>query len=41
VTFTLEAEENFFTWARGRWPSPRWNVELDPYQLSPIANRAR
>jgi len=30
---TLDADENFFVWARERWPEPRWSVELDPYQL--------
>jgi hypothetical protein len=30
---TLEAGENFFLWARERWPEPRWSVELDPWQL--------
>jgi hypothetical protein len=38
-TVTLEADHNFFDWAHRRWPSPRWSVELDPYQLSPIAAR--
>ena len=33
-TVTLEDGENFFSWAHQRWPSPRWNVELDPGQLS-------
>jgi hypothetical protein len=32
-TVTLDADENFFLWARERWPEPRWSVELDPYQL--------
>jgi hypothetical protein len=30
---TLEAQENFFLWAREHWPEPRWSVELDPWQL--------
>jgi hypothetical protein len=30
---TLDANENFFLWARDRWPEPRWSVELDPWQL--------
>ena len=30
---TLDDGENFFVWARERWPEPRWSVELDPYQL--------
>jgi hypothetical protein len=30
---TLEADENFFAWAREHWPEPRWSVELDPWQL--------
>jgi hypothetical protein len=34
---TLEANQNFFEWAHERWPAPQWSVELDPYQLSPIA----
>jgi hypothetical protein len=32
-TVTLDADENFFLWARERWPEPRWTVELDPWQL--------
>jgi hypothetical protein len=30
---TLDANENFFRWARDRWPEPRWSIELDPWQL--------
>jgi hypothetical protein len=32
-TVTLERGVNFFDWAHERWPSPRWTVELDPWQL--------
>jgi hypothetical protein len=32
-TVTLDADENFFLWARERWPEPRWSVELGPFQL--------
>jgi hypothetical protein len=34
-TVTLEDGVAFFEWAHERWPSPRWTVELDPWQLSP------
>jgi hypothetical protein len=34
-TATLDDDADFFTWARERWPGPRWTVELDPWQLSP------
>jgi hypothetical protein len=34
---TLEDGQNFVEWAHDRWPAPRWSVELDPYQLSPMA----
>jgi hypothetical protein len=26
---------DFFTGAREHWPTPRWTVELDPWQLAP------
>jgi len=34
-TITLDDEADFFEWAIQRWPSPRWTVEPDPWQLSP------
>lgn len=33
-TVTLDAGASFFAWAAEHWPSPRWSVELDPWQLS-------
>jgi hypothetical protein len=35
----LDNAENFFSWARRRWPAPRWSVELDPWQLGPGLQR--
>jgi hypothetical protein len=26
---------DFFAWARDRWQTPRWSVQLDPWQLAP------
>jgi hypothetical protein len=34
-TITLDDGVSFFDWAHDHWPSPRWEVELDPWQLSP------
>ena len=34
-TIELDADVNFFAWARERWPEPRWTVVLDPWQLTP------
>jgi hypothetical protein len=34
----LPDDRSFFEWAREHWPSPRWSVELDPWQVS--ADRA-
>ena len=34
-TVTLDAGINFYEWAAERWPSPRWTVLLDPWQLAP------
>ena len=34
-TIKLPEETQFFAWARDQWPSPRWSVELDPWQLGP------
>ncbi len=31
----LEDDENFFEFAAREHPSPRWSVELGPYQLTP------
>jgi hypothetical protein len=33
-TATLADDVSFFEWARERWPSPRFKIELDPWQLS-------
>ena len=35
-TVTLDDGVSFFEWARKHWPSPRWTVQLDPGQLSPV-----
>jgi hypothetical protein len=34
-TITLDDGADFFHWAHGHWPSRRWTVDLDPWQLSP------
>jgi hypothetical protein len=34
-TIKLPDGQDFFGWAREGWPSPRWSVELDPWQLGP------
>jgi hypothetical protein len=34
-TVTLDDAVNFFEWRHAQWPSPRWSIELDPWQLSP------
>jgi hypothetical protein len=34
-TITLDDGVGFFEWAHDHWPSPRWTVELDPWQLAP------
>jgi hypothetical protein len=34
-TVTLDDDVRFSAWAHERWPSPRWSVELDPWQLAP------
>lgn len=34
-TIELPDGRDFFGWAREQWPSPRWSVELDPWQLAP------
>jgi hypothetical protein len=31
----LEDDENFYGWAAARWPRSRYEVQLDPWQLSP------
>lgn len=31
----LDDGENFFTWAAERWPTERFTVQLDPWQLAP------
>lgn len=33
MTAELDDALNFFTWAHEQWPSDRYSVELDPYQL--------
>jgi hypothetical protein len=40
-TVTLGDGVDFFGWARKRWPSPRWSVELNPWQLSPTRPEAQ
>jgi hypothetical protein len=35
MTVELDADENFFEWAALAWPRPRYEVTLDPWQLSP------
>ena len=35
LTTELPDGLDFFTWARDRWPTPRWSVHLDPWQLTP------
>jgi hypothetical protein len=32
---TLPDDSSFFEWAHEQTPAPRWNVELDPWQLTP------
>jgi hypothetical protein len=32
----LDDGASFFEWAAERWPKPRWTVEVDPWQLSPV-----
>jgi len=34
-TVTLDDDVTFFEWAHEQWPSPRWTVELDPWQIAP------
>jgi hypothetical protein len=34
-TATLPDDLSFFEWAHGHWPSPRFRVELDPWQGGP------
>ncbi len=34
-TVRLPDNESFFRWAHENWPSPRWGVQLKPWQLSP------
>ena len=34
-TVVLEDGADFYSWARQQWPSPRWTVQLDPWQLTP------
>jgi hypothetical protein len=38
-TVTLNDRAEFFAWAREQFPSPRWTVDLDPWQLSPEISR--
>jgi hypothetical protein len=33
-TVELDEGQNFFEWARDRWPAPRRTVELDPWAPS-------
>jgi hypothetical protein len=34
-TVKLPDGVEFFSWAREQWPSTRWTVQLDPFQLGP------
>jgi hypothetical protein len=34
-TVELEDGQDFYGWARERWPEPGWRVDLDPRGLSP------
>ena len=34
VTTELDEGTNFFDWARSEWPPDRYEVTLDPWQLS-------
>jgi hypothetical protein len=35
LTVELEDDAKFFEWAQREWPSERFTVELDPWQLTP------
>lgn len=35
LTVKLPDGSDFFEWARGQWPAPRWSIQLDPWQLTP------
>ena len=35
ATHEVPDGQDFFTWARQQWPTTRWTVELDPWQLTP------
>ncbi len=34
LTVKLPDNLEFFAWAHGQWPEPRWSVQLDPWELS-------
>jgi hypothetical protein len=34
-TIELPDDSDFFTWAHDHWPTSRWTVQLDPWQLAP------
>jgi hypothetical protein len=34
-TIKLPDGLDFFTWAHEQWPTPRWSVEIDLWQLAP------
>jgi hypothetical protein len=35
LSVELEADDGFYEWASREWPRPRYEVQLDPWQLSP------
>jgi hypothetical protein len=35
LTVDLQAGQNFYDWAAREWPRPRFEVQLDPWQLGP------
>lgn len=35
LTVQLQDDRNFFEWAAREWPAPRYQVQLEPWQLSP------
>lgn len=35
LSVELEAGASFYEWAAREWPSPRYAVTVDPWQISP------
>ncbi|HEX4011727.1 MAG TPA: hypothetical protein VHX62_17025 [Solirubrobacteraceae bacterium] len=35
LTVSLSDDEDFTEWAACEWPAPRYEVRVDPWQLSP------